>query len=99
MIPSIRLVFSTVVLKSDLWWLIYTGLTVDWTENDQKKGIVNVPPELYEQGCIHDVEAGMKVNSHHPFIKCFPLDNTLPHALKWGILIDRRLSRWDILSW
>uniref|UniRef100_A0A671PIP9 acetyl-CoA carboxylase n=1 Tax=Sinocyclocheilus anshuiensis TaxID=1608454 RepID=A0A671PIP9_9TELE len=37
-----------------------TGLTVEWTENDQKKGIVNVPTELYEQGCVHDVEAGLK---------------------------------------
>ncbi|KPP69579.1 acetyl-CoA carboxylase 1-like [Scleropages formosus] len=36
------------------------GLTVEWTESDQKKGIINVPPELYEQGCIHDVEAGLK---------------------------------------
>uniref|UniRef100_A0A8C1VHA3 acetyl-CoA carboxylase n=1 Tax=Cyprinus carpio TaxID=7962 RepID=A0A8C1VHA3_CYPCA len=37
-----------------------TGLTVEWTENDQKKGIINVPTELYEQGCVHDVEAGLK---------------------------------------
>ncbi|XP_019903759.3 acetyl-CoA carboxylase 1 isoform X2 [Esox lucius] len=36
------------------------GLTVDWTESDQKKRIINVPPDLYEQGCIHDVEAGLK---------------------------------------
>ncbi|KAL0192476.1 hypothetical protein M9458_010772, partial [Cirrhinus mrigala] len=28
--------------------------------NDQKKGIINVPTELYEQGCVHDVEAGLK---------------------------------------
>ncbi|KAL0994179.1 hypothetical protein UPYG_G00118810 [Umbra pygmaea] len=37
-----------------------SGLTVDWTENDQRKRLINVPPELYEQGCIHDVEAGLK---------------------------------------
>ncbi|XP_067263608.1 acetyl-CoA carboxylase 1 isoform X5 [Chanodichthys erythropterus] len=37
-----------------------SGLTVEWTENDQKKGIVNVPSDLYEQGCVHDVEAGLK---------------------------------------
>uniref|UniRef100_A0A8C7WD45 acetyl-CoA carboxylase n=1 Tax=Oncorhynchus mykiss TaxID=8022 RepID=A0A8C7WD45_ONCMY len=36
------------------------GLTVDWTESDQKKRIINVPPDLYELGCIHDVEAGLK---------------------------------------
>lgn len=38
-----------------------SGLMVEWTESDQKKGIVNVPPELYELGCIQDVEAGLKV--------------------------------------
>uniref|UniRef100_A0A8C7N825 acetyl-CoA carboxylase n=1 Tax=Oncorhynchus kisutch TaxID=8019 RepID=A0A8C7N825_ONCKI len=27
---------------------------------DQKKRIINVPPDLYELGCIHDVEAGLK---------------------------------------
>uniref|UniRef100_A0AAY4EBB1 acetyl-CoA carboxylase n=1 Tax=Denticeps clupeoides TaxID=299321 RepID=A0AAY4EBB1_9TELE len=37
-----------------------TGLTVEWSVNDQKKGIVNVPSDLYEQGCIQDVEAGLK---------------------------------------
>ena len=37
-----------------------SGLTVDWTESDQKKRIINVPPDLYELGCIHDVEAGLK---------------------------------------
>ncbi|XP_058238552.1 acetyl-CoA carboxylase 1 isoform X5 [Hemibagrus wyckioides] len=37
-----------------------TGLTVEWTENDQKKRIINVPNDLYEQGCIHDIEAGLK---------------------------------------
>ncbi|XP_046694454.1 acetyl-CoA carboxylase 1 isoform X4 [Silurus meridionalis] len=36
------------------------GLTVEWTESDQKKRIINVPNELYEQGCIQDIEAGLK---------------------------------------
>uniref|UniRef100_A0A8L0DT70 acetyl-CoA carboxylase n=1 Tax=Oncorhynchus mykiss TaxID=8022 RepID=A0A8L0DT70_ONCMY len=36
------------------------GLTVEWSESDQKKRIINVPPDLYELGCIHDVEAGLK---------------------------------------
>ncbi|KAB5522663.1 hypothetical protein PHYPO_G00162050 [Pangasianodon hypophthalmus] len=36
------------------------GLTVEWSENNQKKRIINVPSELYEQGCIQDVEAGLK---------------------------------------
>ncbi|XP_053341778.1 acetyl-CoA carboxylase 1 isoform X4 [Clarias gariepinus] len=37
-----------------------TGLTVEWSENDPKKRIISVPNELYEQGCIQDVEAGLK---------------------------------------
>ncbi|XP_048093827.1 acetyl-CoA carboxylase 1 isoform X3 [Alosa alosa] len=37
-----------------------SGLTVEWSESDQKKNIINVPPESYELGCIHDVEAGLK---------------------------------------
>uniref|UniRef100_A0A665X7M6 acetyl-CoA carboxylase n=1 Tax=Echeneis naucrates TaxID=173247 RepID=A0A665X7M6_ECHNA len=34
-----------------------TGLTVDWAEN---KRIINVPHDLYELGCIQDVEDGLK---------------------------------------
>ncbi|RVE63621.1 hypothetical protein OJAV_G00138120 [Oryzias javanicus] len=37
-----------------------TGLIVEWTENNQKKKVINVPPDLYELGCIHDVESGLK---------------------------------------
>ncbi|XP_047665599.1 acetyl-CoA carboxylase 1 isoform X4 [Tachysurus fulvidraco] len=37
-----------------------SGLTVEWSENEKKKRIINVPSELYEQGCIQDVEAGLK---------------------------------------
>uniref|UniRef100_A0A1A8NE37 acetyl-CoA carboxylase n=1 Tax=Nothobranchius rachovii TaxID=451742 RepID=A0A1A8NE37_9TELE len=36
------------------------GLTIDWTENNQKKKIINVPQELYERGCIQDAEDGLK---------------------------------------
>ena len=38
-----------------------SGLTVEWTESDQKKRVINVPPEVYDLGCIQDVEAGLKV--------------------------------------
>ncbi|KAK7925056.1 hypothetical protein WMY93_007366 [Mugilogobius chulae] len=37
-----------------------TDLTVEWTENCQKKKIINVPHDLYELGCIQDVEDGLK---------------------------------------
>uniref|UniRef100_A0A669EMX1 acetyl-CoA carboxylase n=1 Tax=Oreochromis niloticus TaxID=8128 RepID=A0A669EMX1_ORENI len=37
-----------------------TGLTVDWPENNQKKKVVSVPHDLYELGCVQDVEHGMK---------------------------------------
>lgn len=35
---------------------------MDWSESNQKKKIINVPNELYESGCIHDVEEGLKVS-------------------------------------
>ncbi|XP_067350310.1 acetyl-CoA carboxylase 1 isoform X6 [Channa argus] len=37
-----------------------TDLKVEWTENNQKKKIINVPPDVYERGCIQDVEDGLK---------------------------------------
>lgn len=36
---------------------------VEWTENNQKKKIISVPHDLYELGCIQDVEDGMKVSN------------------------------------
>lgn len=37
------------------------GLTVEWSENNQKKKAINVPSDVYELGCIQDVEDGLKV--------------------------------------
>uniref|UniRef100_A0A8C5FHV9 acetyl-CoA carboxylase n=1 Tax=Gadus morhua TaxID=8049 RepID=A0A8C5FHV9_GADMO len=37
-----------------------SGLTVEWTEAEQKKKLINVPSDVYEQGCIPDVEAGLE---------------------------------------
>ncbi|XP_078081038.1 acetyl-CoA carboxylase 1 [Mustelus asterias] len=37
-----------------------SGLTIEWTETEPRKLIVSVPAELYEKGCIADVESGMK---------------------------------------
>uniref|UniRef100_A0A8C9YX11 acetyl-CoA carboxylase n=1 Tax=Sander lucioperca TaxID=283035 RepID=A0A8C9YX11_SANLU len=37
-----------------------SGLTVEWTENDQKKKTINVPSDVYELGCIQDVEDGLR---------------------------------------
>uniref|UniRef100_A0A3P9IV22 acetyl-CoA carboxylase n=1 Tax=Oryzias latipes TaxID=8090 RepID=A0A3P9IV22_ORYLA len=37
-----------------------SGLIVEWTENNQKKKVINVPPDLYELGCTQDVESGLK---------------------------------------
>lgn len=42
--------------------LSFSGLTVEWSENNQKKKIINVPTDVYELGCIQDVEDGLKVN-------------------------------------
>ncbi|XP_019714440.1 acetyl-CoA carboxylase 1 isoform X1 [Hippocampus comes] len=37
-----------------------SGLTVKWLEVNQKKRIINVPHDLYELGCIHDVDKGLE---------------------------------------
>eukprot|EP00069_Balaena_mysticetus_P020536 bmy_02870T0 len=37
-----------------------SGLCVDWHENDFSKRILNVPQELYEKGCVKDVDDGLK---------------------------------------
>ncbi|XP_056601991.1 acetyl-CoA carboxylase isoform X2 [Triplophysa dalaica] len=37
-----------------------TGLRVEWAEEDQKLGhVISVPPELYVQGCVKDVDEGL----------------------------------------
>lgn len=41
---------------------VFSALTVEWTENDQRKKIINVPTDVYELGCIQDVEDGLKVS-------------------------------------
>lgn len=40
-----------------------SGLTVEWLENNQKKKVINVPTDVYELGCIQDVEDGLKVRT------------------------------------
>ncbi|XP_056295787.1 acetyl-CoA carboxylase 1 isoform X3 [Pseudoliparis swirei] len=37
-----------------------SGLTVEWTESNQKKKTINVPADVFELGCIQDVEDGLK---------------------------------------
>ncbi|KAJ8379366.1 hypothetical protein SKAU_G00001440 [Synaphobranchus kaupii] len=37
-----------------------SGLMVDWAEEDQRLGhVISVPPELYAQGCVRDIEEGL----------------------------------------
>nr|XP_056721572.1 acetyl-CoA carboxylase 1 isoform X2 [Euleptes europaea] len=36
------------------------GLRVDWQEGDFQKRILNVPQELYEKGCVTDVDHGLR---------------------------------------
>uniref|UniRef100_UPI00358EE22F acetyl-CoA carboxylase-like isoform X2 n=1 Tax=Myxine glutinosa TaxID=7769 RepID=UPI00358EE22F len=35
-----------------------SGLTVDWVE--EQDAVMSVPHDVYEQGCVHDVEEGLK---------------------------------------
>lgn len=53
-------------------WIVFTpkfvifffpGLTVEWSEANQKKRIINVPTDVYELGCIQGVEDGLKVST------------------------------------
>ncbi|XP_060115525.1 acetyl-CoA carboxylase 1 isoform X1 [Heteronotia binoei] len=37
-----------------------SGLQVDWQEGDFQKRILNVPQELYEKGCVTDVDHGLR---------------------------------------
>ncbi|XP_043910511.1 acetyl-CoA carboxylase 1 isoform X2 [Protopterus annectens] len=37
-----------------------SGLTVDWQENESKKPFINVPPQLYDKGCIRNIDEGLK---------------------------------------
>lgn len=38
------------------------GLRVEWAEENQKLGhVISVPPELYVQGCVKDVDEGLVV--------------------------------------
>ncbi|XP_077168889.1 acetyl-CoA carboxylase 1 isoform X2 [Paroedura picta] len=37
-----------------------SGLQVDWHEGDFQKRILSVPRELYEKGCVTDVDHGLK---------------------------------------
>lgn len=55
-----------------VWWLCVkcpalvsfaAGLTVEWSESNQKKKVINVPNDVYELGCIQDVEDGLKVRT------------------------------------
>lgn len=41
------------------FWI--SGLQVDWQESDFQKRILNVPQELYEKGCVTDVDHGLRV--------------------------------------
>ncbi|XP_032823616.2 acetyl-CoA carboxylase 1 isoform X2 [Petromyzon marinus] len=36
------------------------GLVVEWNEADRKGKVINVPPEIYERGCVNDAEEGLK---------------------------------------
>jgi len=40
------------------------GLRVDWTDEDQSQGdVISVPPEVYKQGCVRDVDDGLEVST------------------------------------
>lgn len=39
-----------------------SGLTVEWTEDSRHQGkCISVPEDVYERGCVKDVEEGLEV--------------------------------------
>ncbi|XP_058850382.1 acetyl-CoA carboxylase-like isoform X2 [Acipenser ruthenus] len=53
---------SIVAQSADIPTLPWTGsgLTVEWTEEDQRLGnVISVPTEVYARGCIGDVDEGL----------------------------------------
>lgn len=53
---------SIVAQSADIPTLPWSGsdLRLDWAEEDQREGnVINVPPEVYKQGCVHDVDEGI----------------------------------------
>ncbi|KAG5840361.1 hypothetical protein ANANG_G00187990 [Anguilla anguilla] len=53
---------SIVAQSADIPILPWSGseLRVEWAEEDQRLGhVISVPPELYAQGCVRDVDEGL----------------------------------------
>lgn len=45
--------------------LFFSGLRVEWAEEEERHGrVISVPPELYVQGCVKDVDEGLAVSFH-----------------------------------
>uniref|UniRef100_G3S1F5 acetyl-CoA carboxylase n=1 Tax=Gorilla gorilla gorilla TaxID=9595 RepID=G3S1F5_GORGO len=55
-----------------------SGLTVEWTEDDLQQGKrISVPEDVYDKGCVKDVDEGLEVNAEAGFpmkirLLCFP---------------------------
>uniref|UniRef100_A0A3B5MTG1 acetyl-CoA carboxylase n=1 Tax=Xiphophorus couchianus TaxID=32473 RepID=A0A3B5MTG1_9TELE len=52
---------SIVAQSADIPTLPWSGsLRVEWTEEYQRRGyVISVPPEVYKEGCVHDVDDGL----------------------------------------
>lgn len=55
------LLFVVWIVLIPIVFFFFSGLTVEWSEANQKKRIINVPTDVYELGCIQGVEDGLKV--------------------------------------
>ncbi len=52
-------------MSSSLFPCLFSGLRVEWTEEEERLGhVISVPPELYVQGCVKDVDEGLAVSFH-----------------------------------
>lgn len=45
---------------------------MDWAEEDQRLGnVISVPPEVYKQGCVCDVDDGLAVSIFSKVVRYF----------------------------
>lgn len=49
--------------QEDSAFFVTLGLMVEWAEDDlQQEKRISVPEDIYDQGCVKDVDEGLEVN-------------------------------------
>ena len=62
------------------------GLTVEWTEDDLQQGKrISVPQDVYDKGCVKDVDEGLEVNAEPVGARGGPEPNCLCPGSSWQL--------------